>query len=358
MRTLLTIQFVIAFITIITSVGLTVNYVDMRDRDWGYKKDNLITLRVETPVQYAQMKKIASEQPTISKITGAEKHVGSYRNGTLVMTGETKTNAIVFEVAPDYFEMMGFQMLAGKFPQAVDAVVINEHFAKQLGWTNSIGEIITIDSTRYSVAAVVKDFHYDNFMREISSVVFKLEKEEAFTTLVMRIEPGTGVRTQSTLEVAWKRSFPDSPFSFSTQEESFNEMYYETQGILRVFIFTTVIALLMSCIGLFGLAAQRVQAKQKEICIRKIFGVPVMKAVLLVNGNFLVLLSVAAVVASPLSYVMLNALLDSIYIYRMDVTAMPFVISYVLMGITILITLSGKMVQIAKTNPATILRNE
>lgn len=358
MRTLLTIQFVIAFITIITSMGLTVNYVDMRNRDWGYKKENLVTLRAETPAQYAHLKKVASEQPTILNIAGAEKHVGSYQTSSLVKSGEIKTNAIVFEVAPDYFGMMGFTILSGKLPQTADAVVINEHFAKQMGWTSGIGESITIDSTQYSVAAIVKDFHHDNFMREISSVVFRLANEEAFNTLVMRIEPGTGTRTQSTLEAAWKRSFPDSPFVFSSQEESFNDMYYETQGILRIFIFTTVIALLMSCIGLFGLAAQRMQAKQKEICIRKIFGVPVAKAVLLVNGNFLVLLSVAAVVASPLSYMMLNALLDSIYIYRMDVTAAPFVISYILMGITILITLSGKIVQIAKTNPAHILRNE
>ncbi len=358
MRTLLTLQFVIAFITIITSVGLTVNYVDMGSRDWGYYKDNLLTLRVETPVQYAHMKKVAREQPAVSSIAGAMNHVGAYQSNSLVQAGEIKTRAIVFEVSPDYLEMMGFQTLSGNLPQTAGAVAINETLARQFGWANGIGEFITIDSIQYSVVAMVKDFHHDNFMREISPVAFTLGKEEAFTTLVMRIEPNMRTRTQATMEAAWKHTFPESQFNFSTQEESFNDMYYETQGILRIFIFTTVIALLMSCIGLFGLAAQRAQAKQKEICIRKIFGVTVVKAVLLVNGNFLVLLGMAAVVASPLSYMMLNALLDSIYIYRMDVTAIPFLTAYVLMGCTILITLSGKMMQIAKTNPATILRNE
>lgn len=358
MRTLLTLQFVIAFITIITSVGLTVNYVDMQNRDWGYKKENLLTLRVETPAQYNHMKKVASEQPTISKLTGAKKHVGSYSGNSMAHYGEVKANAIVFEVAPDYFDVMGFQVLSGKLPKAADAVVINERFAKQFAWANPIGEIITLDSNRYSVAAIVKDFHHDNFMQEISSVIFKLEKEEALTTLVMRMEPGTGTRTRSTLEAEWKRTYADSPFGISFQEEGFTDMYRESQGILRIFIFTTVVALFMSCIGLFGLAAQRMQAKQKEICIRKIFGVPLIRAVLLVNGNFLVILAVAAVLASPLSYLMLNALLDSIYIFRMDVGSAPFVISYILMGVTILITLSGKIVQLAKTNPATILRNE
>ncbi len=358
MQTLLTMQFVIAFITIITSVGLTLNYFDLGNRDWGYRKENVMTLLTETPAQYAQMKKIASEQPAISQVTGAEKHVGSYNSSSMAQVGDTKTNAIVFEVAPDYFDVMGFKILSGKLPQAFDAVVVNEHFAKQFGWTNGVGEIITIDSNRYSVAAIVKDFHHDNFMREISSVVFKLEKEEALTTLVMRIDEGAGVRTRATLEAAWMQHFPQSPFGLSYQEESFKDMYYESQGILRVFIFTTTIALLMSCIGLFGLATQRVQSKRKEICIRKIFGVPLVHAMLLVNGNFLLLLCVAAVVATPLSYFILNSLLDSIYIFRMDVEGGPFLIAYALMFVTILITLSGKFYQIAKINPASILRIE
>jgi putative ABC transport system permease protein len=358
-RTLLTAQFVIAFITIITSIGLTLNYYDMQSRDWGYKKDNLLTLPVETPTQYNVMKKTAGEQPTITQLTGAARHVGFYQNnGTVVNFGNVKANAIVYEVATNYFDVMGFNVLSGKLPVTPDAVVVNEKFAKQFGWANGIGETIIIDSSRYSIAATVKDFHHDNFAREINSVVFIIGKEEAFTNVVMRIENNTDPRTKSALETAWKRNFGEAPFALQYQEDSFNEMYSESAGILRIFLFTTTVALFMSCIGLFGLASQRVQFKRKEICIRKIFGVPLVHAVLLVNGNFLVLIVLAAVIASPLSYMMLCALLDSIYTYRMDVDGMPFVISYALMAITILVTLSGKIVQIAKANPATILRSE
>ena len=95
----------------------------------------------------------------------------------------------------------------------------------------------------------------------------------------------------------------------------------------------------MSCVGLFGLAAQRMHTRMKEICIRKIFGVPVSKAVLLVNGNFFVLLAIAALVATPLSYFILNALLDSIYTFRMKVGPSSFIIAYLLMFVTVIITL-------------------
>jgi putative ABC transport system permease protein len=358
-RILLTTQFVIAFINIIGSVGLTVNYYDMQSRDWGYKKDNLMTLRAETPAQYSLMKKTAEEQPNMIETTSASRHVGFYNdNGTMIRFGELKTNAIVYQVATNYFDVMGFEVLSGKLPASSDAVVVNEKFASQFGWANGVGETIMIDSNRYSIAAIVKDFHHDDFAREINSVVFTIGKEEAFTNVVMRIENNTGPRTRSALETTWKKNFGEAPFALEYQEDTFNEMYAESAGILRIFMFTTGVALFMSCIGLFGLASQRVQFKRKEICIRKIFGVPLVKAVLLVNGNFILLIGIAAVIASPLSYMILDALLDSIYRYRMEVNASPFLISFALMGITILITLSGKIVQIAKTNPANILRNE
>ena len=359
MRTLLTMQFVIAFITIITSAGLTVNYIDLQNRDWGYRKDNLMTIMVQNHTQYNQMKKIAEEQPNVAQLTGAAKHVGTYRNnGTIIQVDDKKGNAIVFEVAPDYAAALGFEVVKGKLPSATDAVVVNEKFASQFNWTNPISETITIDSTQYSVAAVVKDFHHDNFMHEISPCVLKLAKEETFTTLVVRVDPNTSTRTRATMEAAWKKYFPDSPVGIQTQEETFNDMYYESKGILRLFIFVTVIALFMAAIGLFGLASQRLQSKQKEICIRKIFGVSLTRAVLLVNGNFLFLIGIAAVIASPLSYMIMDALLDSIYIFRMDIGGSPFVISYILMGVTIFLTLFGKIIQIAKVNPAKILRSE
>ena len=358
-KALLTAQFVIAFINIIGSVGLTLNYYDMRTRDWGYRKDNLLTLRVETPAQYSLMKKTAEEQPNVTNITSAAQHVGFYNdNGTMVSFGELKTNAIVFNVAPNYFEAMGFQVLSGKLPASPDAVVVNETFANQFKWVNGIGETIVIDSNRYSIAAIVKDFHHDDFVREINSVVFRIGKEESFTNIVMRIENNTGPRTRSTLETTWKKNFGEAPFALDYQEDSFNEMYAESAGILQIFMFTTGVALFMSCIGLFGLASQRVQFKRKEICIRKIFGVPLVRAVMIVNGNFVLLIAIAAVIASPISYMILDSLLDSIYKYRMEVNATPFLISFLLMGVTILITLSGKIVEIAKTNPANILRNE
>ena len=357
-KSLLTVQFMIAFITIITSVGLTVNYYDMRQRDWGYRKDNLVTIQVENEAQYNLMKKTASEQPNVTSLTGANSHVGFYQDdNTKVQAGEVKTSAIVFEVAPNYFDLMGFTLQAGKLPATPDAIVVNEKLAKAFGWSN-VGETVVIDSTTYSIAAILKDFHHDDFTHEIDPVVFKVGNEKNFTTVVMRIENNTGTRTRSALETTWKKHFAESPFVFHYQEDGMSEMYSESQGILRIFLFTTTVALLMSCIGLFGLASQRVQFKRKEICIRKIFGVPLVRAVLLVNGNFLILITVAAVIASPLSFLILNELLDSIYMYRMDVTGTPFLISYALMGITILATLSGKIVQIAKTNPAHILRND
>lgn len=358
MQSLLGFQFFLAFLTIIASVGLTLNAIDQKNRDWGYNKENVLTVRVENEAQYRQMYKAAMEQPTVLEVTGAKTHVGSYSQERDVQVKDARTSAIVFDVAQNYIKTMGIKLHSGKLPDSRDAVVVNQKFARVFAWDDSPGQTVTIDSVSYSIVGIVEDFHHDHFGRGIDPVIFRLGKEPEFTRLVMRTEAGSGVRTIDALEKNWKTSFPDQTFNHFFQDQTFEGLYQETGGILKMFIFTTIIALLMSCVGLFGLAAQRMHTRRKEICIRKIFGVPVSKAVLLVNGNFILLLAIAALVATPLSYFILNALLDSIYTFRMEVGPSSFIISYLLMFITVIITLSGKIYEIIVTNPAEILRNE
>jgi putative ABC transport system permease protein len=358
MQFLLSFQFVIAFVTMMASIGLTLNIIDLSKRDWGYDQENILVVKARTPEQYNQMHKIALEQPDVLSVAGANQHAGTYNTEVNVKVGDAQSHAIVFEVGHNYFETMGFRLKSGVFPGSRDAVVVNEEFARRFSWETADGQTIVIDSTAYAVAGIMKDFHHENFRNDIEPLIFRLGDESQFSHLVMRTAPGTATHTGVVLGNTWKRFFPDVAFNHFFQNEAFDQMYRDAGGILRIFTFTTVLALLMSCVGLFGLASQRALSKMKEICIRKIFGISDSKAILLVNGNFLKLLTVAALVAAPISYIILNALLDSLYTYRMEVGPAAFIISYLLVVITMLLTLLKKFREIINTNPAEILRNE
>ncbi|MBT1696623.1 ABC transporter permease [Fulvivirgaceae bacterium PWU4] len=358
MQFLLSFQFVLAFVTMMASVGLTLNLIDLKNRDWGYDHENILVVKVKSPEQYNRMYKTALEQSQVLSVAGAKQHAGIYRTEMNVTAGEAQSHAIVFEVGNHYLETMGFHLTSGRSPGTRSEVVVNELFARQFGWETGEGRTIVIDSTTYAVTGVVRDFHHDSFQNDIEPLVFRLGDESQFTYLVMRTAPGSAAQASASLNSAWKHDFPDVAFHYFFQDQAFDEMYENSNGLLRIFTFTTVLALLMSCVGLFGLAAQRALSKMKELCIRKIFGIPQVKAILLVNGHFLVLLTVSALVATPVSYLILTAVLDSFYTYRMEIGPASFIIAYLLVIVTMLLTLLKKFVEITRMNPADILRNE
>ena len=127
-----------------------------RNRDWGYSKENVLTVRVENEAQYRQMYKAAREQPTVLEVTGAKTHVGSYSHEQDVQVKDARTSAIVFDVAQNYIKTMGIKLHSGNLPDSHDAVVVNQKFARVFAWDQSEGQPVTIDSVSYSIVGIVR----------------------------------------------------------------------------------------------------------------------------------------------------------------------------------------------------------
>ena len=176
--------------------------------------------------------------------------------------------------------------------------------------------------------------------------------------LAMKVSAGTGVKTAEAVEASWKRLFPDQPYIGFFQDTVFERFYRETTNIKRVFAFVALMALIISCMGLFGLAAQNIARRMKEISIRKVLGATVASVSTRINRGFLALLLVAAVIAMPLSYLLLGALLESIYAFPMPLGPAPFVWAFVLVFATATGAISSLIYKIVVTNPAEVLRNE
>ena len=152
--------------------------------------------------------------------------------------------------------------------------------------------------------------------------------------------------------------YPDSGLNYYFQHESFDRFFEEGYSINQIFYFTAIIALLLSCAGLFGLVAQHTNSKMKEMSIRKILGASVAHIIQLGNRKFVVLLLVAAAIASPISYMLLSSLLDSFIDYRMDIGAAPFIIAISLTAVFALMTIAVQARRLVTVNPAELLRYE
>ncbi len=158
---------------------MTLNAIDLKNRDCGYNKENVLTVRVENEAQYRQMYKAAMEQPTVIEVTGAKTHVGSYSHERDVQVKDARTSAIVFDVTQNYIKTMGIKLHSGKMLDSRDAVVVNQKFARVFAWDESVGQTVTIDSVSYSVVGIVEDFHHDDFGRGIDPVIFRLGKNRS-----------------------------------------------------------------------------------------------------------------------------------------------------------------------------------
>jgi len=365
MQAFLTFQFILAFITMITSTMLILNGRYQANQDWGYDQEHTLVIRLPESSDYPALRSAALQIPHIEHMAGTKHHVGKSRGWVDVHIQGEAMEAEHFDVSTTYDQTMGLRLKTGRFLEEGDAgqaIVVNEAFVDQRGWSDeeALGQTVRLDSINYAITGIVHNFHYDDFFDLISPIFFRLTEEESFGYFAVRTKPGTAVQTADALEESWARLHPDVEFDnfFFFQDTAFDEFYEESQGITNVFVFTALMALLLSCMGLFGLAAQNVASRMKEISIRKVLGASVMQVTQLVNRRFFMLLIIAAILASPLSFFIVEMLLGSIYVYHLPMGPAPFIIAYVLVFLTAALTISTQLRKVVTANPAQELRND
>lgn len=365
-RVFLTLQFVLAFLTMIAGTLFYQNAVFQEQQDWGYDQEQVVVMRLPNGSSYEVMRQEVVAMPNVVAVTGSVHQPGhSNGYGVFDLRGE-RVESNRFEVGQGYLETMGLRLQAGQLfgvqhgAEGAASLVVNETFARNQGWTaqDALGQTIRYDSTAYSIIGVLADFHFEDFGDTIEPAVFQLAGEERLRYVSARVQAGTAVATRDAFKALWKQHFPEHPEVVFFQDEIFARYFQENHSIARMFGFNALLALLISCMGLFGLASQNIARRMKEISIRKVLGASVLHVSVLVNRGFFVMLTVAALIAVPLGYVLLEALLEEVYAYHTTIGPMPFVLAYALIFTVALLTIATQIRRVVRTNPAEVLRNE
>ncbi|MEM1096427.1 MAG: ABC transporter permease [Bacteroidota bacterium] len=361
-QVLLTVQFVLAFITMIVSLNFVTSARDFVDRDWGYEQDQ--TLAIEARDQLERLRSVAEQLPGVAAVAEAREHIGRSFNAFKVDVNGQETTTIAFDATPNYAEIMGLRLLSGQYPvagvQHAQEVLVNETFIAPHEWTpaEALGKAIQADSITYTIGGVVADFHYDNFHHAIKPVMLRAGERAEANYLVLKLNAGSATATVKALEAQWSGLVPGTAMRYVFQDDVFDEFFRGNKGTQRVFVFTALMALLLSCMGLFGLAAQNATSRMKEVGIRKSLGASLGQVARLVNQRFVVLLLIAAVIATPLCAMLVEALLSSIFSYHSGVTPLPFMLAYIIVFLVAALTISTQVYRIAVVNPADVLRDE
>ncbi len=363
-RILLTFQFVLTFMTVTTAIILVQNARYQKNRDWGYNQNQVIVVELDGKKHYTIYRNEIDKNPDILQAAGSVTHIGRSYGGTVAEIAGIKYELRCLFVGYDYLETMGIRLKQGrffdrKFSTDLDqSIVINNKFAESMNWENPLEKTIVIDKKTFFVIGVVDDFHYASFRTKIEPAIFRMAAEDRLNYLSVRVKADAMPRTSEYLEESWKRLIPDTPYRSFFQDEVF-ESYFKTQNnIIKLFSFTAAITLTIACMGLFGLVSISIDKRMREISIRKVLGATIANVVRIVNKEFVAVLLVSTVVASPLGYWLLKSLFDSYYEYHIPIALPPFVFTFVLIAVTSLITISSLIYKVAVSNPVDILREE
>ena len=267
-----------------------------------------------------------------------------------------------FEVDSAFHSMVNLELKEGRWqnPNSEEDrknAVLNETAVKEFNLPQPvIGQRFSSRGDTGIVIGVVKDFYYRSLHEKIGPAVIKLNEYGNYTFLV-RTSPGNAVAGLQAAEKIWKANLPNEPFSASFVDDEFERLYSaDKKTSVLVWVFSGI-AVFISCLGLFGLAAFTAERRWKEIGIRKVLGATVPNIITLISREFVVLILIAIVIATPIAWIVTSKWLEN-YAYRIDVSWWIFVIAGLLTIVISLITLSFQAIRAAMDNPVKSLRTE
>jgi len=369
-QSLVVIQFSVSIILIIGTVIIYQQIQHVKNRNLGYNKDNLIYLNTQGKMVahfaaiYNDLKQSGlvenaalSDDPVISVGSNSDNYSWEGKDAT-------KNPLISWEtVSPQFLSTMGMKLVAGRdfYPDAkVDSnnVIINEAFAKQMGKAGRVGAILREgDKKTEQIVGIVKDFLYNDMYTPAAPALFYCNQS---ANRVLNIRFKSGVNPQDALAKIGsiiKANNPGYPFEYKFINDDFDQLFKSetlTGSLAGVF---AGLAIFISCLGLFGLAAYTAERRIKEIGIRKVLGASVSGLVGLLSKDFLKLVGISCIIAFPVAYWATHNWLQN-YQYRIDINWMIFVAAGLAAMLIALATVSFQAVKAALMNPVKSLRSE
>ena len=367
---LVTLQFGISIALIIATIIVYTQMDFMRDRDLGFTKDQILIMNTEGDPKRDALRSSISEISGV-KSTATSSSVPGGGNPGAYSEIENKSgdmqvaNLDLYFVDFDYIPQFNLKIVAGRAfskefgTDTTQAMLINEAAVKLLGYSapeQAVGRRFRQWGREGKIVGVIKDFHYRSLQEKISPLTMRIEPRQS-DLLSVKIEGGNMKETISALENKWKTIIPDRPFSYYFMDEFFDRQYRSEERFEKLFFNFAILAIFISCLGLLGLASYSTMQRTKEIGVRKVMGASVGSIVGLLSMDFLKLVFIAFVIASPVAYYGMHQWLDK-FAYRTDIHWWVFAAAAMISFFIAFATVSFQSIKAALMNPVKSLKSE
>jgi len=370
-KILVVIQFSISVAMIVCTLVVFRQLNYLKNKDQGFDQKNVLSLQLnnrEMIRKYPVLKQMLLNNEDIKYVTSTNTPMGE-GSGKLVFNVETdqgmsQRGINLSVVDHDFVETLGIRMVQGRdFQQdmpsdTLTGVLVNETFVKRMGWSDPIGRKIEAgdeNTLRARVVGVMADYHQTGMYNEIESLL--LAYREYNNILYIKLSGKNMQQTLAYIESKWKEVFPDQPFTYTYLSERFNRQFEADEKRGLIFTMFTILAILIACLGLFGLASYMVEQRTKEVGIRKVFGASEGIVIKLISREFLFLVAISIIIAVPAAYLIMSNWLEN-YVYRTSIGIPLLLLAAGLILVITFITVSYKAYQAAVMNPANAIRIE
>ena len=374
-RPLVVLQFALSAFLIISSVIMYRQMLFITTKNLGFNQHEILIVPTQTGWSSNDGNKVVeqfrtrlSQQPDVISIGGTNISFNQgWSHYGYKIDGENKS-AYVYSVDPFYISTLEMEMVMGRnfdlsIPSDSNAIVVNEALVKDMKWTDPLNSYLNYredsSSQGAKVIGVVKDYHYRSLEAPIEPLFLCMDFKQSgpLTTMMIKMKTGNIPATMEKISKTWRELYPDKPYDYTFLDEDISKQYQSHQRWMRVMSLSTGLAILISCLGLFGLAGINAVNRTKEMGIRKVLGAGMGNIFLLLNRQYVWLSLLAFALAAPASwYIMGQWLAD--FKFKITIGWELFVISMIA-GLTIaMLTVSYHAIKAALVNPAETLKYE
>ncbi|HEX8676403.1 MAG TPA: ABC transporter permease [Segetibacter sp.] len=278
--------------------------------------------------------------------------------------GKSKDNQTSFTDIPcgyDFIETLGIEMKDGqsfsKDLGSKNPIIFNEAAIENMGIKNPIGKIVKVWGEDKQIIGIAKNFHFESLYENLKPCFFDFSLSPRLSKIMVKIKPGTEKETLARLQQLYKEVNPGLPFEYKFLDDEYKNLYASEQRVAQLAWYFAALAIIISCLGLFGLAAFTAQKRRKEIGIRKVMGATGARLAVLLSKDFITLVIIAGAIAFPIAWWSMNQWLTD-FAYRINIQWWMFAVAGLLAIVIALVTISFQAIKAAIANPVKSLKTE
>ena len=360
-------QFALSLLLIIGTLiaGRQVDYI--RTKNLGLDRENVVYMNLEgdLPKYFDTFREQLLQSPGIQSVSSSSNNPLEISNSTIGVEWEgkpegDKTLFTQMAVSYDFLTTMKIKLLNGRdfsrnFATDSTNYVVNEEAARRMGMKNPVGQDLKFWNKSGKIVGLIRNFHLNSLRVAIEPLILRLDSTN--NMLLVRTRPGQTEQAVASMERLAKQFNPAYPFAYRFADESFKEQYKSETLVGKLANYFAIIAIFIACLGLFGLAMFTAEQRTKEIGVRKVLGASVTSIVGLLSKDFLKLVMIAILIASPLAWYTMHQWLED-FAYRIDIDWWIFAVAGLLAVGIAQLTVSFQSIKAALMNPVKSLRSE